>query len=357
VFHLFTHAFFKAGLFLGAGSVSHAVHSFDMKSDMGGMRKFMPKTFVTFGICSLALMGLPPLAGFWSKDEILVGTGGWGLFGGTGGNGSYTLMLVMSMAGAALTAAYMTRVIYLTFFGEFRGHGEPHESGPRITVPLMILAFCGVVVGWLNFPVGFQLVPEGWTERFGHFVEPVAAYFPTSEVGFGHGQPSWTLAVASTLVALAGLGAAFAYYFVKVEKRSKAENTSLTELPDGPTSRSGVAAAGYTVLVNKYYFDHLYTDVIVGDVKGPVAGGVNWFNTEVLDGTVDGIGRGAVAAGNVVYNTIDQQVIDGIVNTTGLASSAGGDELRKVQNGRVQRYATILFFAAAVFAGVFIILL
>ena len=114
VFHLFTHAFFKAGLFLGAGSVSHSVHSFDMKKSMGGMRKFMPTTYKTFIICTIALMGLPPLAGFWSKDEILVGTGGWGLFGGTGGNGSYVFALVMGIIGAALTCAYMTRVIYLT---------------------------------------------------------------------------------------------------------------------------------------------------------------------------------------------------------------------------------------------------
>ena len=133
VFHLFTHAFFKAGLYLGAGSVSHSVHSFDMKKSMGGMRKFMPTTYKTFIVCTIALMGLPPLAGFWSKDEILVGTGGWGLFGGTGGNGTYVFALVMGIIGAALTCAYMTRVIYLTFFGEFRGdthgHGDPHESG------------------------------------------------------------------------------------------------------------------------------------------------------------------------------------------------------------------------------------
>ena len=140
VFHLFTHAFFKACLFLGSGSVAHAVHSFDMKSDMGGMRKAMPHTYRTFIIGSIALAGLPPLAGFWSKDEILAGTGGWGLFGGTGGNGAYTLMLVMGMITAALTAAYMTRCVYLTFFGEFRGHGDLHESGPRIVVPLWILS-------------------------------------------------------------------------------------------------------------------------------------------------------------------------------------------------------------------------
>ena len=123
MFHLFTHAFFKACLFLGSGSVSHAVHSFDMKADMGGLRKVMPHTYRTFMVATVALMGIPPLAGFWSKDEILAGTGGWGLFGGTGGNGSYTLMLVMGMLGAAVTAAYMTRVVYLTLLR--------HLPGPR----------------------------------------------------------------------------------------------------------------------------------------------------------------------------------------------------------------------------------
>ena len=171
VFHLFTHAFFKAGLFLGAGSVSHSVHSFDMKKSMGGMRKFMPTTYKTFIICTIALMGLPPLAGFWSKDEILVGTGGWGLFGGTGGNGSYEFALKIRIIGAALTCAYMTRVIYLTFFGEFRGdthgHGDPHESGKRITVPLIILSVMAIGAGFLNLPVGFLTGnTTNWQERF-----------------------------------------------------------------------------------------------------------------------------------------------------------------------------------------------
>ena len=131
-----------------------------MKSDMGGLRKVMPQTYRTFIIGSIALAGLPPFAGFWSKDEILVGTGGWGIMGGTNGNGSYTFMLVMGMITAALTAAYMTRCVYLTFFGEFRGHGNPHESGPRITIPLWILAVLAVFAGFLNLPKGFQLVPE-----------------------------------------------------------------------------------------------------------------------------------------------------------------------------------------------------
>src|SRR5262249_55244636 len=122
VFHLFTHAFFKADLFLGAGSVSHSGshHSFDMKKDMGGLRKYMPQTFWTFIISSAALAGIFPFAGFWSKDEILVNAG----------HNHYVAFLVVGIVGAFMTAAYMTRCIYLTFFGEYRGGHAVHGTDP-----------------------------------------------------------------------------------------------------------------------------------------------------------------------------------------------------------------------------------
>ncbi len=353
MFHLFTHAFFKACLFLGSGSVSHAVHSFDMKADMGGLRRWMPHTYRTFLVASIALMGLPPLAGFWSKDEILAGTGGWGLFGGTGGNGSYTLMLVMGVAGAAVTAAYMTRVLYLTFFGEFRGHGEPHESGPRIVVPLYVLAGFAVIAGLFNLPPGFQLAPESWTERFGHYVEPVAAYFPPID----HATPSWSLAIVSTLVALGGVAAAYTYYFVKVDALARQRGESLTELPDGWVSRYRWARAGHTLLVNRYYFDHLYTGIVAGAVKGPIARAADWFNREILDGIVDGTARVTVRASHVVYDVVDQGIVDGAVNGSGAVADATGEELRHLQTGRVQQYAALMFAGASVLAGVFIVVL
>ena len=351
MFHLFTHAFFKACLFLGSGSVSHAVHSFDMKSDMGGLRREMPHTYRTFMIGSIALAGLPPLAGFWSKDEILAGTGGWGLLGGTGGNGAYTLMLVMGMVTAALTAAYMTRCVYLTFFGEYRGHGQPHESGPRITVPLWILAGLALVAGFANLPKGFQLVPESLQERFGHYVEPVAGYFPQVT----HATPSWSLAMVSTLVVLAGAGLSAHYYFVRVARASKAAGQSLTELPNGPTTRLAVARLGHTLLANKYYLDHLYTGIVAGGTKGPVAQFVYRTNQEVLDRAVDGVGRTAVAAGRVVYHQIDQKVVDGFINGSGQVSIDSGEKLRRIQSGKVQNYAAILFAAATVLAGLLIV--
>ena len=352
MFHLFTHAFFKACLFLGSGSVSHAVHSFDMKSDMGGLRKHMPHTYRTFMIGTVALAGLPPLAGFWSKDEILVGTGGWGLMGGTGGNGAYTSMLGMGMLTAALTAAYMTRCVYLTFFGEFRGHGQPHESGPRITVPLWILAGLAVVAGFLNMPKGFQLAPSSLQERFGHFVEPVAGYFPT----ISHATPSWSLAVVSTLVVIGGIAAAGWYYFVKVEAASRAAGASLTELPDGPTTKYPLARMGHTLLANKYYLDHLYNGVVADGTKGPLARLAYRINQDVIDRTVDAAGETAVKAGTVVYEKIDQLVVDGVVNASGRGSSGAGEELRKINSGKVQSYAAILFAAATVLAGVLIVI-
>ena len=352
MFHLFTHAFFKACLFLGSGSVSHSVGGFDMKQNMGGLRRVMPHTYRTFLVATIALMGLPPLAGFWSKDEILAGTGGWGLFGGTGGNGAYTAMLVMGLAGAAVTAAYMTRVIYLTFFGSYRGSGHPHESGPRILVPLYALAAMAVAAGLFNMPAGFQLWPEGAQERFGHYVEPVAAYFPP----IAHATPSWSLAVVSTLVALGGAAAAYRYYFVRVRARSEAEGRSLTELPDGPIAANKLARAGHRVLADKYYLDHLYTGIVTGGVKGPIARAAYWTNQKVIDAAVDGAGRSAVAAGRAVYDRLDQGVIDNvIIDGSGRVSDSAGEGLRGMQTGKVQQYAAILFAAAAVLAGVFIV--
>ena len=354
IFHLFTHAFFKACLFLGSGSVSHAVHSFDMKADMGGLRRHMPHTYRTFLISSAALAGLPPLAGFWSKDEILAGTGGWGVFGGTGGNGAYTAMLVMGMVTAALTAAYMTRCIYLTFFGGYRGHGHPHESGRRITVPLWILAVFAIGAGWTNLPKGFQIVPKSWTEQFGHYVEPPAAehfYFPA----IAHATPSWTLAIFSTLVVLVGAGVALGYYR-RVDRRAKAGGLA-TELADGPTNRWTAARLGHRLLVEKYYLDHLYTGIVAKGTAGPVARGAYWFNQHGIDEVVNQAGRKAVAAGHVVYDKIDQKVIDGVVNTTGVASHGAGEELRRMQTGKVQQYAGVMFVASVILAAALILVL
>jgi NADH-quinone oxidoreductase subunit L len=333
LFHLFTHAFFKACLFLGSGSVSHSVHTFDMR-EMGGLRKPMPQTYKTFVIATGALIGIFPLAGFWSKDEILAGASQ------LGGAGNYRVFMVVGIIGAFMTAAYMTRCVYLTFFGEFRGHGHPHESGPRIVVPLWILATLGVVAGLANLPSA--LAPDSVELRFEHYYEPVGAYFPSIVPEFAHPEFSWGIAIASTLIGLLGIGIGIAWYTGRIALR-------------GISERNRLAHAGYTTLVNKYYFDHLYTDVIVAGTKGPVARGVNWVNQNVIDGVVNGAGRLATASGRWVYTHVDQQVVDGAVNGSASAAQSGGQVFRQLTSGKVQQYGALLFGAAALFAGAFIV--
>jgi NADH-quinone oxidoreductase subunit L len=333
LFHLFTHAFFKACLFLGSGSVSHSVHSFDMR-EMGGLRKAMPQTYKTFIIATGALIGIFPLAGFWSKDEILAGASQ------LGGAGNYRIFMVVGIIGALMTAVYMTRCVYLTFFGEYRGHGHPHESGPRIVAPLWILATLGVFAGLVNLPSA--LAADSVELRFEHYYEPVGAYFPSIVPSFSHPEFSWGIAIVSTLIAVLGIGIGIAWYTGRIALR-------------GISERNALAHAGYTTLVNKYYFDHLYTDVIADGTKGPIARGVNWFNQNVIDGVVNGAGRLATSAGRWVYTHVDQQVVDGAVNGSATAAQSGGQVFRQLTSGKVQQYGALLFGAAALFAGAFIV--
>lgn len=330
VFHLFTHAFFKAGLFLGAGSVSHAAHhTFDMR-EMGGLRKYMPSTFWTFIICTAALMGIFPLAGFWSKDEVLAGAQ-------QGQEQGYMLMLVMGVIGALLTAAYMTRAIWKTFFGEYRGHGTPHESPRLMTWPLWILSFGAVAFGFLNLPAVFQIdgVAE-YATRFEHYVEPTFL-FPEVE----HPEFALWLALLSTAAAALGIALAYGYY---ARERSPLKGLS-TRQP---------FALGYYALDNKYGLDVLYTNYIVGATTGPIARASNWVNQNVIDGVVNAAGVASRAVAGVVYRDIDQRVVDGVVNGSGYVSDEGGEVLRHMQTGKVQQYAAILFAAAAILAGVFV---
>jgi NADH-quinone oxidoreductase subunit L len=315
VFHLFTHAFFKALLFLGAGSVSHSGshHSFDMKSDMGGLRKHMPITFWTFVIGSLALAGIFPLAGFWSKDEILV----------TSGENGFGFFLVIGLVGAFLTAAYMTRCVYLTFFGEYRGHGHPHESPPVITVPLVVLAALSVVAGFIN-ATAFGI------EKFTEWVEPTVAFPELVHAEFQGG-----LALGSVTLAVVGIGIAAFLWFREEELGAFG----------GLTERNGVARAGYTFLENKYYLDALYENVIVGSIKGAIASASYWVNQKVIDGAVNAVGEGAAQAGRFAYDVVDQEGIDGAVNGVAVSTGETGGLLRYVQSGRVQRYALMLFAA------------
>jgi NADH-quinone oxidoreductase subunit L len=315
VFHLFTHAMFKALLFLGSGSVSHAVHSFDMKKEMGGLRKFMPKTYATFMVGSVALAGVPPLAGFWSKDEILLGAK----------ENGYEAFMIIGLIGAFMTAMYMTRCVYLTFFGEYRGHGHPHESPAPITVPLIVLAVLSITVGFLNSPL-----TDNW---LGGLIDNETVL----SAGVAHHEFSMVDALISTVVVLVSIGIGYLLFF-----RGK--------LPKGVTDRNPAAKAGYTFLRERYYLDHLWTGVVVGSIKGPIARAAYWVNQNVIDGVVNAAGVGSRRAGEWIYKWIDQGAIDGTVNGSGFGAGRLGDAARRLQTGRVQQYGSLLFGAVAVLA-------
>ena len=305
-FHLFTHAFFKALLFLGSGAVIHAVHSNNM-SEMGGLRRRLPITFWTFLIGSLALSGVPPLAGFWSKDELLV----------VAEHEGHPVLFVVLLVTALLTAFYMTRAVLMTFYGEYRGHGEPHEAPRSMTGVLVALASVTVVAGLVGSP---QLGAV-----FGKWV-----YFRELEEAL---FVPW-VAVLSTLAALGGILIGYALY------RDYRARDPLRSL------------GAYTLVANKFYLDDIYWNGIVRPTRDDLSAGVYRFDQKVLDGIVNGTATFTKAVSSGV-NWFDLKVIDGAVN--GLANIAGftGGLLRYIQSGNVQRYAVFLFTGVVVLAVIF----
>ncbi len=322
LFHLFTHAFFKALLFLGAGSVIHAVHSNNM-SDMGGLRKEMPRTFWTFVIGSLSLAGIIPLAGFFSKDEILA----------TLDYEGYQAFMWIAIAGAFVTAFYMTRAVSLTFFGTYKGHGHPHESPALMTVPLVALAVPSVFAGFLNIP-GVEF------GRFGNFTTWVGARV----VPMGDHHPAaidWTLAAYGLTAGLLGIGLGWMMFGRDADTQLARDRVEIPVL--------------YPLLREKYYMDHVALG-LVGFTKGPAAKAVNWINTYVIDGVVNGVGASMGVLGRFVYSGLDQRGVDMVFNGASAAADAAGSALRKLQTGRVQQYAMgfvagalVLVLAVAVF--------
>ena len=308
LFHLFTHAFFKALLFLGAGSVIHAVHSNNM-SDMGGLRRYMPDTYRTFVIGALALAGVFPLSGFWSKDEILA----------TLGHEGYTLVMWIAVAGAFVTAFYMARAVSLTFFGEYRGHGEPHESPPIMTRPLWALAVPAVLVGVVNIP-GLTLP---WVGSF-------TSWLSVRSVAMGdhHAEAvNLGLAAAGLAAAAAGLWLGWVAFGRRATERTDRDRVEIPVL--------------YPLLRQKYYLDHVALG-LVWVIREPAARAVNWVNDYVIDGVVNGVGALCRGLATLVYGGLDQRGIDGVVHGVSVGASGMGGLIRRIQSGRVQQYAGLL---------------
>lgn len=246
MFHLMTHAFFKSLLFLAAGSVIHALHDEQDIFKMGQLSKKMPMTTWTFVIGALALAGIPPLAGFWSKDEILLGAFA----------GGYTGLYVLGSLVAFMTAFYMFRLIFVAFFGSNTNGHEAHESSPVMTVPLIILAFFSIVAGFVGSPFMNNI--------FGHFV---------TAPGVAHHEVSVPIMVVSSSLALAGIFLAWLIYQKQVISAASIKQRF---------SRI------YKVLYNKFYIDELYAWLGKIFVDG-TARVLEWIDIKIVNGIVNSL--------------------------------------------------------------------
>jgi len=352
-FHLMTHAFFKALLFLGSGSVIHAMAGEQDMRRMGALRPHLPLTFATMGIGALALAGIPPLAGFFSKDEILFRT-----------FGASKVLWIVALVTAFMTAFYMFRLIAMTFLGSYRGpawernsHGAsdahaagdhaawhgPHEAPRAMTVPLLLLAAGTVLAGVVGIPAAL-----GGGNAIERFLEPsftVAGVQPGSlpEAGTDAGEEHSSRAVElglmalSVLVAAGGIGLARRLY---VTDRSASE-------------RAARRFAGlHRLLSHKYYVDELYNATVVA-FTGVAARGLWTFDRRVVDGFVNGSGW-ATLLGSWMSGLTDRAVVDGIVNGLGTRIQRASYSMRHLQTGLVQNYALLMLFGVFAFASLYL---
>ena len=354
-FHLMTHAFFKALLFLGSGSVIHAMNDEQDMQKMGGMKLYMPVTFVTMFVGSIAIAGVPPFSGFFSKDEILYRT-----------FLDNKLLWGLAVLTAGMTAFYMFRLIFMTFFGEYRGpswgsqngddhaaddgghhddghahawHG-PHESPRLMTGPLMVLAVGACVAGFVGIPAAL-----GGGNAIEHFLEPafVAESAVHSEEGaheVAHLSHAAEIGLMAFSVLIAAFGIALAYHlYVRRPERSKELATNW--------------AGAHRVLTNKYYVDEAYNATFV---KGTMGGarGLWTVDRKVVDGAVNGTGW-FTRASAWISHVLDKYVVDGLVNLLGWVCAEGSYILRRGQTGLIQNYAVAALFGVFTFVTVYLV--
>nr|BAL57984.1 NADH dehydrogenase I subunit L [uncultured prokaryote] len=311
LFHLTTHAFFKALLFLGSGSVIHAMHTNDIQ-EMGGLRKKMPITFYTFLAGTLAISGVPFFSGYYSKDAIIAS-----VIAFVQENPSHLLLAILSVGAAGVTAFYMFRLVYVTFTGEPRDHERyhhAHESPSVMTVPLIILAILSVVSGW-----------GGWFESF----------MGSEELHHTNHEVSHRLAVILS-VSVSAIGivlSTLTYYTGHINADRMAEKFRSL----------------YRLLYNKYYFDEIYYEVIIKPVLW-VTRFLRSFDLVIIDGIVDGSAKLTVIVSRI-ERWIDDNIVDGAVNGTADAIINMGKLPNRMQTGVLQNYLL------AAFAGVLLILI
>jgi NADH-quinone oxidoreductase subunit L len=329
IFHLMTHAFFKALLFLGSGSVIHSLGGEQDMRKMGGLWSKIPVTAWTFLLATIAISGIPPLAGFVSKDAILAAS-----------FNARPLLWGIGLVTAGMTAFYMFRLVFLTFFGESRvAHDVEHhihESPRSMTVPLMILALLSVVGGWIGWPDSL-----GGSDHFAKFLDPViarhaeviAAVPEATQRGSEYG-----LMAASVLVGLIGISLAWFFYLRR------------PRIPGTLAARSGGL---YRLIYNKYYVDQIYDAMFVNRTKdlGTTLGA---FDRDVIDGLgVNGAGW-VTRAFSSISMVWDKWIIDGLVNLAARIVWIFSYPVRMIQSGRVSNYALLIVLGVLVFLGYYL---
>ncbi len=298
IFHVMTHAFFKALLFLGAGSVIHSMHEEQNIQHYGNLKKYMPRTYITFLLAALAISGFPGFSGFFSKDEIL-----WNAFA----KGNFVFWLIGALT-AVMTAFYMFRLVSLTFFGKERfGHEHhPHESPAVMTVPLMILGVLSVIGGYIGIPAIFS-GENG--NKFEEFLKPVYENAERKMVTYGTHTHFEEILLMALSVAFA-LTAIYFAYVIYTRRQEIAEKTS--------AKFKGL----YTVLFNKYYIDEIYEASVVKPIQ--------------------------TVSEKFLWKIADNKIIDGVVNGTGILIEKSSNVIRKLQTGIAQFYAVVMMVGIAV---------
>jgi len=324
VFHLVTHAFFKACLFLGSGSVIHAMGGEQDMRKMGGLWRKLPATGRTFLIATLAITGCPFLAGFFSKDAIL-----WEAYSSPGGH--VGLWAVGTLV-AGLTAFYMFRQVFMVFFGECRADHETqhhiHESPAVMTIPLWVLAAGSILAGYLGVPHSLG-GPLGIPQLFERWLEPVTGpRFLAEAAGAGGGDAGVELALMAVSVAVAAGGVVVAW-LLYVRRR-----------PDPATFSAALGGVPYRLVLNKWYVDEIYQAVFVeGTLR--LAALAAWWDRWVIDGLVNGaaaVVRGVSAAAGL----FDRWVVDGAVNVLADGTYFVGRRVRRIQTGAVNTYLYVI---------------
>jgi len=329
IFHLMTHAFFKALLFLGSGSVIHALSGEQDMRKMGGLWSRIPTTAKTMLAATLAISGAPLLSGFFSKDDIL-----WQTFASPYGN---KVLWSVALVTAGLTAFYMFRLFFMTFSGPSRVPHEVehhiHESPPVMTVPLICLAVGAVGAGFVGWPKVL-----GGSNPFEHFLEPVFAN-PAIEAAAEHTWSlEFSLMLLSVAIAAAGFYLAYRWY---------------VERPEVPDRLAASAGPAYQIVLDKYYVDELYDALFVNRAKD-VGNALAAFDLGVVDGGVNGVGwwTRLTAEGSRLW---DIWVIDGLVNVTAFAVKVLSYPARILQTGLVQSYAWMIVVGVLVFMAYYLI--